>query len=382
MPKQTKFVRPAVQIRQGELTLYLTYVTPRDLFNGDFYTVDKLEPSDEDTGFQRILSTPRANRLARHLKEAEGAGYANLPTTIFLATDHAVKFDSGILTFSRKKVCPLSVVDGQHRIEGLRAAIGDDDGSPLWDFKLPATIAVELDQTHQMYHFYIVNTTQKPVEKDLAQQITKRFTDMSDIEDLPYLPHWFDREVRKGVDALAIRLVDYLNTEESSPMKGLVAMANEERVRGQKKIRQASLVNLYKQHLFTNVNPISSEVDSEKQRRILLNYYRAVDRVFVHDSERSLVFRGNNGQFFFSLVSKWIFTEMLSEKRPFSVDSIQEVIDRTMENLSDDYADMAEPEWWESGRHGVGGMSRPKLRDYATGFLAALRRAGGVEMKL
>ena len=89
-----RITRPAVQIEQGDLTLYLTYVTPRDLLQQGFYTVDKLEPKQSGRGFQRILSETRANRLARHLKEAFSRGYANLPTTILLATSEPLEFNN------------------------------------------------------------------------------------------------------------------------------------------------------------------------------------------------------------------------------------------------------------------------------------------------
>ena len=172
-----KISRPAVKIEQGSLTLFLTYVTPRDLLSKNFYTVDKLEPQVDGSGkgYQRILNTTRVNRLARHLREAFAQGYANLPTTIFLATDKTLDFNvkTNTLTFDTEVAGPFSVVDGQHRIQGLiRASQTNQD---LLDFELPATIGTALDDTHQMYHFYIVNTTQQPVEKGLQQQITSRF---------------------------------------------------------------------------------------------------------------------------------------------------------------------------------------------------------------
>ena len=79
----TIFERPAVEIIQGNLTLYLTYITPDDLFGtDDFYTVEALEPRTRE-GFQRILDKRRASRLTRHLIDANDKGYAHLPTTIF-----------------------------------------------------------------------------------------------------------------------------------------------------------------------------------------------------------------------------------------------------------------------------------------------------------
>ena len=88
----TNITRPAVRITQGNLILYLTYVTPQDLNIPNFYDVDHLEP--QGGGYQRILNAGRANRLSRHLTEGFPQGYANLPTTIFLATDKQILFDS------------------------------------------------------------------------------------------------------------------------------------------------------------------------------------------------------------------------------------------------------------------------------------------------
>ena len=203
--------RPAVRIEQGMLTVYLTYVTPQDLAIPEFYSVDKLDPQS-GSGFQRVLEPRRANRLTRHLKEAFPKGYANLPTTIFLATDKQLEIDliTGQLKFETDDVCPFSVVDDQHRIAGLIQSAKEEPR--LKSFQLPAAIATSLDDAHQMYHFFVVNTTQKPVDTALAQQITKRFTETVDITTLSYLPFWVESEVSKGTDVLSIELVEYLRT--------------------------------------------------------------------------------------------------------------------------------------------------------------------------
>ena len=161
------------------------------------------------------------------MKEAVHKGYANLPTTIFLATDHPLHFDSETnqLRYETDEVCPFSVVDGQHRIQGLIAATTDEPA--LKGFKLPAAIATSLDNAQQMYHFFIVNTTQKPVESALSQQITKRFTDMDGIKAMPYLPFWLRADAERGVDAQAVDLVEFLNTSSESPLQRRIKMAND-----------------------------------------------------------------------------------------------------------------------------------------------------------
>ena len=379
------FERRAIEIKQGKLTFYLTYVTPEDLFEQDeFYTVDQLEPKSQ-LGYQRILEKTRANRLARHLRESFTHGYANIPTTIFLATDKSVSYDSdaGLISFESEEVCPFNVVDGQHRIEGLKRALEQNTDSRLWAFKLPTTIAVDLDHTHQMYHFYIVNTTQRPVLKDLSQQITSRFTDMKGVENLPYLPFWLESDVNKGVDARALRLAEYLNEEGTSPFKGRIRMANDDSKRGNR-VNQSSVVTIFKSHIFSGANPISKEDDTIRLQRIMLNYFRAVEEVFVGDieSDDTIVWR-DNGLFFFTLISRWVFTEIYASTKDFTVDSIRNTFRGALDQLDDEYQEISSVDWWQRGDSGgASGVNRGGYRLYSNGFLAALNRTSVVDIKL
>ena len=365
--------RPAVRIEQGTLTVYLTYVTPQDLALPEFYTVDKLDPQS-GSGFQRILDDRRANRLTRHLREAFPTGYANLPTTIFLATDKQLEFDTitGQLQFETDDVCPFSVVDGQHRIAGLVQSAQHEPR--LQHFQLPAAIATSLDDAHQMYHFFVVNTTQKPVDTALAQQITKRFTETIGITTLPYLPFWIESEVSKGTDALAIELIEYLNTEATSPLVGRIRMANDS-TPPKGRINQSSIVNMLKQHVFVGNNPIfMQEHDQIRRHRIMNNYFNAVHQVFVDDLDKqdTLVY-GNNGIFFFLVISKWVFADIYSTSRNLQVGSIVEVFKRALDNLDDPYSEMADPEWWRRGGDASSIWNRAGATEYANAFLAGLQ---------
>ena len=368
----TTFTRPAVQVIQGNLTLYLTYLTPEDLFSGeaDFYNVDELEPSTQE-GFQRILNQPRAARLARHLREANPEGYAHLPTTVFLATDKSISFDesTGTVTFEVSDVCPFSVVDGQHRIEGLRQAF-ETEGA-LSNFQLPVTIATELDNTHQMYHFFIVNTTQVPVDSSLRQQITRRFTEMEGVEDLPYTPHWLRNQISGGQDARALRLLELLNGDSESPLKGMVQFANDPI--GRNKIKQSSFANVLKSEVLTASNPLSlQETDVRRQGKILINYFRAIDDLFVDGRDRTkTVAYKSNGLFFFLRASKWIFTSIYSSNKDFRVEPMKGIFNDALDNLDDEWRGIASPDWWMPGGGGSA-LNRALAARYIAGFQRAL----------
>ena len=364
------FSRPAVEISQGNLTLYLTYVTPDDLFNDNFYTVDALEPRTQE-GFQRILDETRASRLSRHLIEAIDEGYAHLPTTIFLATDKNLDYDadSKILRFDTDEVGPFSVVDGQHRIEGLRQAI--DKKPNMRNFRLPVTIGSNLDDTHQMYHFYVVNATQVPVDPSMRQQITKRFTEMDGVEDLPYMPYWLQRQIARGSDAKALRMVEFLNEHKDSPLKGRIQMANDPKSRN--KIKQSSIVNVFKSQVFVASNPLTiQETDPEKAAKIMLNYFRTIDNMFAdgRDRAKTVVYK-SNGIFFFLGISKWVFNSIYSSTRNFTVESITQVIQNALDELEDEFRSIAFAEWWMSG-HGASSLNRASTKLYIDAFQQAL----------
>ena len=372
-----KIVRPAVQIQQGHLTLYLTYVTPNDLGIDNFYDVEHLEP--RRGGYQRILNQTRANRLSRHLADGYPSGYANLPTTIFLATDKEISFnaDTNRIEFETEEVCPFRVVDGQHRIAGLIKSAEQNKG--LSDFKLPATIATSLDDTHQMYHFYIVNTTQQAVETALQQQITSRFTDMQGVENLPYLPHWLEARILRGTDAQSLRLAEFLNDSPDSPLRNRIQMANDPNNKG-KVIKQASIVTTFKENIFTGTNPIViRELDSSKRNHIILNYFRSVDSLFVEDGnqDKTIVYK-TNGLFFFTVISKWVFTSMYARGLDFTIDSITSTIRGALQEMDEPYASMWDPDWWLPGG-GASTLNRAAVRGYSQEFLQALTRSETAE---
>ena len=138
-----EFRKPAVLIQQGKKKLFTTAFTVNEFMIPNFYTIDKLD-TQEEKGFQRILQEERAKRLAKYMVESwKQNGEAFLPSSIFMATDKTIEFDeaSNEIYFDTD-ICPFSVVDGQHRIEGLkRAALTNKE---LENFSVPVNIAVNL----------------------------------------------------------------------------------------------------------------------------------------------------------------------------------------------------------------------------------------------
>jgi hypothetical protein len=91
---QAKIRIAAARVKQGDLVLYTTSMKVRELVAEKFYSVDTLDPEDKsDNGYQRLLNTARARRLADYIVKGQDSKDAFLPTSVFLATDKSIPFN-------------------------------------------------------------------------------------------------------------------------------------------------------------------------------------------------------------------------------------------------------------------------------------------------
>ena len=316
-----------------------------DLVSDGFYNVETLDPIDgNDKGYQRLLNTSRAKKLADYVVKGQNSKDAFLPTSVFLATDKELQFDGSTNTLSIDSSItgPFSVVDGQHRLEGLKMAAEKD--SRVLDFEVPVNIAVNLPKIAQMCHFLIVNTTQKSVDKSVEQRIIARLSDALDIEDMPSLPRWILNTVEKGEVEKAIKYVDYLNEENESPWKGRIQMANDG---GQgTTINQRSFVKSIVKYVLTANNPLTALNDFDKEKRIFLNYWKSI-AILLDDETDSVLYKYNGAELFckFSIP----FFMKLHNKGSFTIPTMTAMLKACFDNTEGDYAGVGHSDFWVKG---------------------------------
>jgi DGQHR domain-containing protein len=340
----TIITRPAALVKQGQLTLFSTSLKVRDLLIPNFYSVETLDPDDDnDKGYQRLLNRARAKRLADYIVDGLETMDAFLPTSIFMATHKNIEFNtvSNTIEINIQETGPLSVVDGQHRVEGLRMAAEKD--SRVLDFEVPVNIAVNLPKIAQMCHFLIVNTTQKSVEKGVEQRIYQRLTQALEVEDIPNLPKWISKTIEKGEDDLALKYVDFLNLEPESPWKNKIKMANQDGSDGS--INQQSFVKAIKRYVLVANNPITIQT-ADKQHKIFLNYWKAITLILGTD-EPTVLYK-YNGVELFCKFSVPFFNKMIN-MLDFKVSTMQKLLQQTFDEMEGDYAGVGHSDFWIKG---------------------------------
>jgi DGQHR domain-containing protein len=341
-----KLKLPAARIRQGALTLYATSMKVKDMLADGFYNVETLDPENGD-GYQRLLNKARARKFADYIVRGQDTQDAFLPTSVFLATSKSIDFDptDNTIEIDTSAVTPFSVVDGQHRLEGLRMAAEKDER--VNDFEIPVNFAIKLSKIEQMCHFLIVNTTQKSVDKSVEQRIYARLSSALDVEDFPSLPTWVSKIVEKGEIEKALKYVDYLNKADDSPWFEKIQMACVDSDKADKTtITQRTFVTAIVKYVLTANNPLPTFKDLEKEKKIFLNYWKGI-RNILDDGSSSVLYKYNGVELFckFSIP----FFMKLQNKNSFTVATMEELLRSCLDNMEGEYAGVGHPEWWARG---------------------------------
>lgn len=221
---------------------------------------------DEDLPYQRIYDEARARSIASYLQEED----AMLPNGIILATAEDAEVEVKETTTGRELLVswedgcrPFNIIDGQHRVEGLRLLVKDSPAE-FRDYGVPATVLIDLPFWIQAQLFAVVNGRQKQVPRSRVYDL------------LGYLP-MSDKETRQrayegemALHRFGHHVVKVLNRSERSPWKNKIKM----RGSGDGIVTQAAMVD----HLVIYLKP-KKERPSQQVLPVLYPLYRDSDVV-------------------------------------------------------------------------------------------------------
>lgn len=166
---------------------------------------------NEPGAIQRILSS---RRIVSIKDFALGGG--DFPANIILnwvsSARQIVENEGQFLIADTER--SAQIIDGQHRVAGLRAAI--DERANIGDLQIPVSIYQGLTPQQCANIFLSINTEQKPVPKSLVYDL-------------------YELASENLVDDAALRardIVDALNTEEDSPYLKMFKYPGEKRRKG------------------------------------------------------------------------------------------------------------------------------------------------------
>lgn len=273
---------PVLEVKQPIGSFYLA-VFPAEFIVSRVTVSRRSYPAHEDgpaTGIQRQLSEKRVQEIAHYTSDPD----ATFPTSIILninTKENRIRLTESALVVDDKEF-KAEVIDGQHRIEGLRAS------SFLPQFDLPVALMFDLTEEEKAYVFSTINSNQQRVDASL-------------IYDL------FALSKHRSPFRTAHEIARALNSDRDSPYYAKLKMLGR-KTRPQQSLSQGAFVNslvpLISSHPKKDLvdekkdvglkmnedNPFRQYYIQEQDAmiyRILLNYFKAFQTVFTREWDNS-----------------------------------------------------------------------------------------------
>ena len=340
VPANTEVRVAAIKVRQNGHDLYMADLTAEVLLNHtkvDKWFSTSTGSNPLDNGYQREEEKPHYNKVGVYLSKNSKA---ILPTSVLLCARGPVKFEPlasdstmGYLTISAPSL-PLYIVDGQHRIAGLRHAIQDLGHEESRNFTIPAVIMAGMKKFDEVYQFYLVNSTSKKIKTDLAQRLLSEMASK-------------DETIRKSVVGAgkawmlrAVAISELLNERAGSPWEGRIQRPNARKV-GNVMISESSFTASLRPILTI---PWVQKQSNEEIAEIISRYWLAICKFLPEACEnpRDYALQKTTGVYPWHMVAPAIFEICRSEK-DFSVQRMEKVLKQVEKGgfLTDDY--------WASG---------------------------------
>jgi len=189
----------------------------------------KLSPTDKKQGYQRPPERHRITKIGNYLINEDGSRL--FPTAVLLASREPINYDKKTGEISLSSDYRLQIVDGQHRLEGMRYAIFEKGAKDLENFSIPFVIMETKDKLTEMTQFRIVNGTAKQVRTDLVNMILTATYSDSKRSEIPEKEQW---------KIVVSNVVDKLAKTSSSPWFESIGLPGEAKEETKQKIAKAT----------------------------------------------------------------------------------------------------------------------------------------------
>lgn len=305
---------------------------------------DEWAPTNQE-GYQRGWSPARSRAFAKFLADGGVS-----PSTLLLnvRSERSPKFERlegnyGVLHIPDKE--PLWIVDGQHRVEGVRMAVESNPSLAEYDF--PVMIMHAAARYGEAEQFYVINQTLRRMRTDLAERFLRRQAQVNGIRSLALMGKVW---VPKAID-----VVDLLNATPG-PWLNRIRMPNQPKAMTM--VSQKSLTDSFEPIL---THKLFEDYNAEEIAEMLSRYWQAIMALAPEAAENPFdyVLQKGTGVLVLHRLFPHVAALCTSEdgRIKLTVDRLQSILERTG-SVSSNF-------WVNDGEAAMHGTSRKAVRALA-----------------
>lgn len=363
----------AIEIVQNGTKLYLTVIPAARLADSSNVCVDVYRPHDAHQGYQRRVISSRAKDYARYLRAGQGLS----PSTVLLNLRGEIggfqPLHGGYGRLSIPDEAKFWIVDGQHRIEGLRTLV--QMYPEFGEYPMPVILMNTSSEYEEAKQFIIINKTQKGVSPDLAERFIARMAKREGVTSLMNLPRTTTRDIVWRPRATEV--VDVLNEgrdDEPSgefhdnPWFARIQLPNEDK--GNTLVSQKAFEDSLRPALSS---PLLAHFDDKEVAIILVRYWKAVLSICKDaalDPKGYVLQRTTGVNVLHAVLPVVLSFATRGGKRP-TTDNLRAVLAAVPEGMTDEY-------WDNSGTAGLLGSSHKALSILTRKLLDAIEEGSSL----
>jgi len=301
-----------IGFEQEGITFFSTAMRAEDLLRQAKVDVYRQEEG-VSLGYQRTPELARARAFSRYL-QTQAMPLAPTSILINVREGLVIEEEAGFQILELPEDAELWIMDGQHRLEGFRYAIETQEISRMNDYTIPVVFASGLDVEQEADQFRVINETAKKVRTDLARRLLAISARSKDGRQQV-------RAQQRMWEANAADVIEFLNTNESSPLRGKIQPPNEKKT-SQHTVRELSFS--------TSLRPILTTFPyqdwrPERVAEQLSNYWKAWETVVpeVFENPQDHVLLKTAGAFSLHQVAMYIWEVCRrAEKDPTTIEVV------------------------------------------------------------
>lgn len=251
---------------QKDRELWLGLIKAQDVvaaLEGGIINVDIWRATANPEGYQRELQYLRAEQFKNFMEEDTMFS----PTTILLniRDKRGIKFEGGTIAISPSS--KLWVVDGQHRLAGIKKLLDENPDDKYKQMDIPVIITALSNKFEEAILFAIFNKTQVGVKYDLVESVINEQIKKGNAE-VTNLVQMYERagiklfrEIETKIDAIEVS--NNLNSKNDNPWYNKIILPNENKTTTRGKIMRLRSFTISLQLLIKSMNKALPNVDSE-----------------------------------------------------------------------------------------------------------------------
>ena len=166
-----------IEITQPIGTFYIGKINSNDLIESSYVH----RRGDDNKGIQRDISIKRVMEIESYCKDPD----ATFPTPLIVSVDSSFceLKNGGTLIEYNDDNCIFEIIDGQHRVEGIRLASNNSG----FRCELLFVLMFDLTEEEKAYVFSTINSNQAKVDKSLIYDLFELSTKRSPLKTCHYI---------------------------------------------------------------------------------------------------------------------------------------------------------------------------------------------------